>query len=86
MFLLFVYLSGCFSVSNFVQKLPNYLHGILTEGWPWASEQMVKFLWQSPTNLPDGGTDIATLVRRALAEVCTVRVLLVTICIRLFSH
>ena len=26
---------------------------------------------------PDGGTDIATLVRRALAEVCTVPVLLI---------
>jgi len=29
------------------------------------------------TDSPDGGTDIATLVRRALAEVCTVPVLLV---------
>jgi len=27
-------------------------------------------------DLPDGGTDIATLVRRALAELCTVPVLL----------
>ena len=32
---------------------------------------------QSRTDSPDGGTDIATLVRRALAEVCTVPVLLV---------
>jgi len=35
----------------------------------------------------DGGTDIATLVRRALAEICTVPVLLVVIilviCVRL---
>jgi len=29
------------------------------------------------TDNPDGGTDIATLLRRSLAEVCTVRVLLV---------
>ena len=29
------------------------------------------------TDSPDGGTDIATLVRRALAEVCTVPALLV---------
>jgi len=43
----------------------------------WANEQMVKFWWRSRTDLPDGGTDIATLVRRALAEVYTVPVLLV---------
>ena len=35
------------------------------------------FLCRSRTDLPDGGTDVATLVRRALAEVCTVPVLLV---------
>jgi len=29
------------------------------------------------TDSPDGGTDIATLVRHALAEVCTVSVLIV---------
>jgi len=34
----------------------------------------------SGTDSPDGGTDIATMVRRALAEVCTVPVLLVTLC------
>jgi len=38
---------------------------------------MIKFQWQSQTNEPDGGTDIATLVRGALAEVRTVPVLLV---------
>jgi len=38
-------------------------------------EQTVKFLCRSRTDLPDDGTDIATLLRRALAEVCTVPVL-----------
>ena len=53
------------------------LHDIFREGWQWAIEQMVRFRWRSRTGSPDGGTDIATLVRRALAEVCTVTVLLV---------
>ena len=57
-----------------------------------AAERIVKFWWRSGspagyrdyftdsssrTDSPDGGADIATLVRRALAEVCTVPVLLV---------
>ena len=42
------------------------------------NEQTVKLWWRSRTDSPDGGTDIATLVRRALAEVCTVPVLLVS--------
>ena len=42
---------------------------------------MIKFRWRPRTDSPDGGTDIATLVRRALAEVCTVPVLLVNKCI-----
>jgi len=33
-----------------------------------------------PTDSPDGRTDIVTLVRRALVEVCTVPVVLVTKC------
>jgi len=69
------------------------LHEICREGWQWASEQMIKFWWRSRTDSkerkapftffadsPDSGTDIANiaaLVRRALAEVCTVPVLLV---------
>ena len=32
---------------------------------------------ESRTDSPDGGTDIAPLVRRALAEVCTVSLLVV---------
>ena len=48
------------------------LHEIFTEGWQWANEQMIKFWWRSGSRIR-----IATLVRRALAEVCTVPALLV---------
>jgi len=69
----------CLSVclSNFAQKLPKDLHEIFRECCQWTTEQMITFRWRSRTDSPDGGTDIATLVRRALAEVCTVPVLLV---------
>jgi len=33
---------------------------------------VISFSCRSQTDWPDGGTDIATLVRCALAEVCTV--------------
>jgi len=52
------------------------LYEIFREGWQWASEQMVRFWWRSGSR-----TRIATLVRRALAEVCTVPVFLVIIII-----
>jgi len=65
-------------VNNFAQKeIGIDLREIFSEGWQWASEQMINFRWRSRTDSPDGGTDIATLVRRALAEVCPVPVLLV---------
>jgi len=50
---------------------------IFREGWQSASEQMIKFRSRSQTDSPDGWSDIATLVRHALAEVCTVPMLLV---------
>ena len=53
------------------------LHEILREGWQWAIDQMITFLCQSRTDSPDGGTDVAILVRRTLMKVCTVLVLLV---------
>jgi len=53
------------------------LHEIFREGWQWASEQIVKFWWRSGSRIWIQ-IRIATLVRRALAEVCTVPVLLVT--------
>ena len=49
------------------------LHEIFREGWQWASEQTIKFWWRSDSRIPN-----ATLIRRALAEVCTVSVLLVS--------
>jgi len=42
------------------------LHEVFREGWQWATEQSLTF----------GGDPDPTLVRRALAEVCTVPVLL----------
>jgi len=47
------------------------LHEIFREGWQWASEQMITFRWRSGSWIW-----IATLVRRTLAEACTVQVLL----------
>ena len=45
-----------------------------------GNEQMIKFWWQSGSRIR-----IMTLVRHALAQVCTVPVLLVTICLREFN-
>jgi len=64
-------------LANLRKNFQTDLHEIFREGWQWANKQMVKFRRRSLTDLPDGTTDIATLVRRALAEVCTVPVLLV---------
>jgi len=57
------------------------LHEIFREGWQWASEQMIKFWWRSESGINIRiriRIRIATLVRRTLAEVCTVPVLLVS--------
>ena len=59
------------------KNLQTDLREIFREDWQRVNEQMVKFRCLSRTDSPDGVTDIATLVRRALAEVCTVPVLLV---------
>ena len=57
------------------------LHEIFREGWQWANEQMIKFWWRSGSWIRIG---IVTVVGCALAEVCTVPVLLVLyICQRL---
>jgi len=56
------------------------LHEIFREGWQWANEQLVKFWWRSGSRIRSCiqiPIRIATLVRRALAEVCTVPVLLI---------
>jgi len=44
------------------------LHEFFTEDWQWDNEQTIEFWWRSQTGLPDGGTDIATLVGRALSQ------------------
>jgi len=64
-------LSVCLSVSNFAYFRTD-LHEIFRDDWQWASEQVIKFWWRSGSRIR-----IATLIRRALAEVCTVPVLLV---------
>jgi len=58
----------------FVQKLLNGFAWNFREHWQWTIEQMIKFWWRSGSQTR---IRIATLVRRALAKVCTVRVLLV---------
>ena len=50
------------------------LHEIFREGWQWASEEMIKFWWRSGWQI---WIRIATLVRCALVQVCTLPVLLV---------
>jgi len=63
------------------------LHEIFREGWQCASEQMIKFWWQSGSGIwiqiqiwIRMRIPIATLVRRALVEVSNVPVLLVYLC------
>jgi len=50
------------------------LHEIFREGWQWTNEQMTKVWWRSGSRIR---IRIETLLRRALAEVCTVPVLVV---------
>jgi len=74
----YVYVVVCLSVSNFAQKL-QVLYEIFREGWQWESEQMIKFWWRSESRMNIRiRIRIATPVRRTLAEVCTVPVLLVS--------
>jgi len=56
------------------------LHEIFRADWQWATEQPVKFWWRSSSRIRIRiRIRIATLIRRALAEVCTVPVLVVNI-------
>jgi len=76
---LFVCLSVCVSVCQLATLRKDFrmdLHEIFREGWQWANEQIVKFWWRSGSGIR---IRIATLIRRALAEVCTVPVLLVMV-------
>jgi len=65
------------SVRNFAQKLPNGFARNFQKRLTMASEQKITYLCRCRTDSPDGGTDVATLLRRALAKVCNVPVLLV---------
>ena len=60
------------------------LHEIFRDGWQWASEQLVKFWLRSGSGIRIQ-IRIATLVTRALAEVCTVPVLLVFLVLSSFE-
>jgi len=62
------------SVNNFAQNFRADLHEILREGWQWA---IVKIRLNFSGDPDHGSEYVATLVRRALAEVCTVLVFLV---------
>jgi len=53
------------------------VHPVIHLSWSATWRQRLLLSWKIPKDSPDGGTDIAVLVRRALAEVCTVPVLLV---------
>ena len=86
-----VCLSVCFSaclsaclLASLRKDFRTDFHEIFREGWQWAIEQMIKFQWRSGSRIRIG-IRIATLVRRALAEVCTVPVLLVCFCYVEFS-
>ena len=80
---LLTHLFVCLSVSNFVQNVQADLHEIFREGWKLEDEQIIKFWWRSGSRMRIR-IGIATVARRALAEVCAVPVLLVDdeLCLR----
>ena len=63
------------------KNLLTDLYEIFREGRQWANEQTIKFWSRSGSGIRIR-IRIVTLVRRALAEVCTVPMLLVLFCIR----
>jgi len=67
----------CLYVCLLVTLRKNFqvdLYEIFREGRQWANEQVIKFWWRSSSWI-----EIATLVRHALAEVCTVTLLVVIV-------
>jgi len=78
---LFVCLS-VFLLATLRKDFRTDLHEIFREGWQWASEQTSKFWWRSVSEMVAIRIririHIGTLVRRALAEVCSIPVLLVS--------
>jgi len=72
-------LSVCLSVCLLATLCKNFktdLREIFREGWQWTNEQMIKVWWRSESRIRIR-IHIMTLVRRGLAEVCTVPVLLI---------
>jgi len=64
------------------------LHEIFRAGWQWATEQTVKFWWRSGSQIRIRiriQICIVPLVRRALAKVCSVPVLLVYLSYLLYN-
>ena len=71
----------CLSVCLLTTVRKNFrtdLHEIFREGWQWTNEQTIKFWRRSGSGIRIQ-IPIASLVRRALAEVCIVQVLLVMV-------
>jgi len=81
-----VCVSVCLSVSLSVCLLATFrkssrtdLHEIFRKSWQWAGEQMIKFCWRYGSRIRIRiWIRIATLVRRGLADICIVPVLLVS--------
>jgi len=75
----YVFVGVCQFVSRFAQKQPNGFGWNFQEGWQWAEEQLIKFLVTIRIRVPHTDPDpYPESLRRSLAEVCTVPVLLVT--------
>jgi len=76
-------LSVCLSVYLLATLRKNFqtdLHEIFRNGWQWANEQRIKFWRRSGSRIRMQipiRICIATLVRRALVEACTVPLLLI---------
>jgi len=73
----YVFVVVCMFVCLLATSRKNFwtdLHEIFRQGWQWTNEQTRKFWWRYGSRIR---LQIATLVRRALAEVWTVPVLLV---------
>jgi len=74
---MFLSLFVCLSICLLATVHKNFradLHEIFREGWQWVNKQTIKFWWRSGSRIQ---ICIMTLVRHALAEVCTVPVLLI---------
>jgi len=81
---LFVCLSVCL-LATLRQNCRTDLHEIFRKGWQLAIEQMINFCWRSGSGIRIL-IRIATLVRCALVEVCTVPVLLVNRMLHVLSE